>query len=408
MAKPWEPEIDVAPDLARRLIRSQFPAVAADRIETIGAGWDNVVFRVDDDFAFRFPRRRLGGILIGTELAVLPRIADRLPLPIPAARFAGAPADGYPFAFAGASYLPGRPAPERALDAAGRGALAAPLGGFLRALHDVPAEVLDGTGVPGDRLGRMDLARHLPVGLRHLDEVVAAGWIPDASPWHPLVADLSHGTRPVVLVHGDLYAAHLLLDDAGAATGVIDWGDTHLGDPAMDLMIAFAFLPAAARPAFFTAYGPIDAETERLARARAVLHALWVMRYAADTGKAALFAESRLGLDLLREHGFGSGRRRDMGWGRMFLLGNPGQQMDIEDQRNEIRSLRREMSRARRDGGGGKAAARIDALERENDELRLYVAALIRQLGAKGVLDPAEFGRLVREIDASDGAADGG
>ena len=29
-----------------------------------------------------------------------------------------------------------------------------------------------------------------------------------------------------------------------------------------------------------------------------------------------------------------------MGWGRMLLLGNLGQQLDIEDQRREIQQLR--------------------------------------------------------------------
>ena len=39
-----------------------------------------------------------------------------------------------------------------------------------------------------------------------------------------------------VFVHGDLYSRHLLVDDAGRPCGVIDWGDCHVGDPAVDLM----------------------------------------------------------------------------------------------------------------------------------------------------------------------------
>lgn len=99
-----------------------------------------------------------------------------------------------------------------------------------------------------------------------------------------------------------------------------------------------------------------------------------------------------------------------MGWGRMFFLGNIGQQLDIEEQREEMRKLRRELRRARREDGGGAAAAmeeRVGRLERENDELRLYLAALIRHLGRRGGVEPTELARVVSEIDAGDGAADG-
>lgn len=98
-----------------------------------------------------------------------------------------------------------------------------------------------------------------------------------------------------------------------------------------------------------------------------------------------------------------------MGWGRMFFLGNIGQQLDIEEQREEMRKLRREVRRARRGGGEGVAALeeRVGRLERENDELRLYLAALIRHLGRRRALDPTELARVVAEIDAEDGAADG-
>ena len=97
-----------------------------------------------------------------------------------------------------------------------------------------------------------------------------------------------------------------------------------------------------------------------------------------------------------------------MGWGRMLLLGNWGQQMDIEDQRKEIESLRRQI----RESSTGRAAAnvnqRLAQLENENDELRLYLASLVRYLGNKGVLQKDEFSALVETVDAENGKADGG
>ena len=95
-----------------------------------------------------------------------------------------------------------------------------------------------------------------------------------------------------------------------------------------------------------------------------------------------------------------------MGWGRMFLLGDWGQQMDIEDQKEELRRMRRQMRRVNK-RTNVELAERLTAVERENDELRLHLAALIRYLGNAGALDKDAFGTLVDGIDSEDGTADG-
>ncbi len=91
-----------------------------------------------------------------------------------------------------------------------------------------------------------------------------------------------------------------------------------------------------------------------------------------------------------------------MGWGRMLLLGNWGQQMDIEDQRTEIEELRLRIDAGAR-AGDSTLKNRMAQLEKENGELRLYLASLIRYLGHKGVLHPDEFSKLVETIDKEDG-----
>jgi hypothetical protein len=88
----------------------------------------------------------------------------------------------------------------------------------------------------------------------------------------------------------------------------------------------------------------------------------------------------------------------------MLLLGNIGQQLDIQDQRDEIRRLRGIVSSGRQRGGGSEKTER---LERELDETRLYVAVLVRLLVSKGVATQKEIRALVEAIDAEDGAADG-
>jgi aminoglycoside phosphotransferase (APT) family kinase protein len=58
------------------------------------------------------------------------------------------------------------------------------------------------------------------------------------------------------LTDGDLYARHLVLEPGGAAKGVIDWGDVHYGDPALDLAVAHLLLAAGGHATFRAALWP--------------------------------------------------------------------------------------------------------------------------------------------------------
>ena len=98
-------------------------------------------------------------------------------------------------------------------------------------------------------------------------------------------------------MHGDLYARHLIVDAHHTVTGVLDWGDVHLGDPAIDLTLAFTFLPPEARDAFRAAYGPIDDATWDRARFRAFHYGAALLQYGRSEGDTDI---ARVGLDALR------------------------------------------------------------------------------------------------------------
>lgn len=156
----WSPEQVVDEPLARRLIGSQFPQLAGAAIEPLGEGWDSTVWLVDGRWSFRFPRREVVVPGLEREIAVLPLLAPLLPAPIPVPELVGRPADGYPFPFAGARYLPGgEPFQARPGDAE-RIALAAPIARFLRALHSV-----DPAPIPARRICRwtQTAARTCPI-----------------------------------------------------------------------------------------------------------------------------------------------------------------------------------------------------------------------------------------------------
>ncbi len=98
-----------------------------------------------------------------------------------------------------------------------------------------------------------------------------------------------------------------------------------------------------------------------------------------------------------------------MGWGRYFFLGDLGQQLDIHEMNGALsrerqqRFRERERRRTEREG----LEERFAALERENDELRLYLAVVVRHLLQKKLLVRTELEALMSEIDAEDGTSDG-
>jgi hypothetical protein len=88
-----------------------------------------------------------------------------------------------------------------------------------------------------------------------------------------------------------------------------------------------------------------------------------------------------------------------MGWGRMMLLGNVGQQMDIGDLGNAVDQMRGDI--AQKDQVDREQGFDIERLKRENHDLKLYVATLIRLLVSKGVLKQEEVDAIVSAIEKS-------
>lgn len=294
---PWQAELEVGPEVAARLVEEQFPELEPARAELVGAGWDNVAYRVNGRWIFRFPRRRVAVELIEVEGALLPWIAGSLPLAVPVPAFMGSPTEEYPWPFSGYAELPGRTACRADPGAEARGRAAPRLGAFLKALHGLdPAEAAR-RGAPEDNLARTDIPGRRSRALDRLERAAVLGLLPDISPFRDHLLEMeSMDCFELRLVHGDLYSRHLLVDDHEDVTGVIDWGDVHRGHPAIDLAIAHLFLPPEHHPAFLAAYGPVDPSSWRLARFRAIYHSLNLLHYAHEIADAALERETRAAL----------------------------------------------------------------------------------------------------------------
>ena len=94
-----------------------------------------------------------------------------------------------------------------------------------------------------------------------------------------------------------------------------------------------------------------------------------------------------------------------MGWGRTLFLGDIGNRLDIGDCENEVARLRRNLdTQASVDDSQDQ---QIQALRADNDELKLYLAALIRLLTSKNIISAGEITSFVEASDAEDGSIDG-
>lgn len=294
----WDADIEVDADRARRLIEAQVVELRGARIRPLATGWDNAVFAVDDRWAFRFPRRVIAMPGVEREIETLPRLAGHLPLPIPEPALVGSANDDYPWPWFGAPLLPGIELADAGLADHDRVDLARDLGAFLRALHDPSLARLVGTSLPVDPNRRADMRLRVPLTRRRIAELeTSETWTPTPAVLALLddAAGLPVPPRTAVL-HGDLHARHVLVED-GRASGIIDWGDVCVGDPSVDLSIAYAAFGPASRPAFFDAYGPIDGLTDLRARVIATFLSAALLVYAIDVGLDALRDETKLALD---------------------------------------------------------------------------------------------------------------
>jgi aminoglycoside phosphotransferase (APT) family kinase protein len=150
----WDAEVAVDESLVRGLIAEQFPELDASSARLLGEGWDNAVWVVEEQWAFRFARRQIAVPGVEREIGLLPMLAPLLPVPIPVPTFVGEPSERFPWPFFGALLLRGVEPAETELRDADRTAVGADLGRFLRALHDVELEV----ELPYDFNRRADMA----------------------------------------------------------------------------------------------------------------------------------------------------------------------------------------------------------------------------------------------------------
>ena len=174
------------------------------------------------------------------------------------------------------------------------------LGTFLKSLHSIelPADLRDILPLGDENGVRGSFKDCFHRIWERFDNVVSLKLIPDEKAIGRLLeqANVVAPCDPAheCLIHGDLYFPHLLLE-GGQLSGVIDWGDVHIGDPAMDLAIAFQYFPASARPQFFESYGSSSDDMLLRARLWATYSSVTLIWYGHHNNKQDLIERGFLG-----------------------------------------------------------------------------------------------------------------
>jgi aminoglycoside phosphotransferase (APT) family kinase protein len=252
-------EIPIDTGLVRALVDRAMPDCVDMPLRRLdSSGSTNALFRLGDNLLIRLPRQPEGSTTIRKEARWLPVLEPLLPVQVPDVVAVFEPDCGYPERWSVVRWIDGEhpdvvtpetPANPRRSD------LAADLAEVVHALSlaEVPGNAVSDPDLHwyrGEPLATMDadtrqnIERCRALGDFPLD-LGAAERVWDQAMRLPGVTD-----RPAPRwYHGDLAAENLLMRD-GRLAAVLDFGALSIGDPAVDLAVAWEVLDPPARRIF--------------------------------------------------------------------------------------------------------------------------------------------------------------
>ena len=274
-----------------------------ESIEPIAGGWSFFTFRVGSDRVARFPRNDTVARGLEKEIRLLPELAAHVsyavPIPGPVGRYQDLP-------FALSRWIPGRPiansdvvsgtapSPEHA------GERRARVAQVLAELHGFPsrraAQIL---GAPFVVSGWSERYAALRAEIEGRVEPLLDAALRDrvAAGYARFQAEGLATFRHPVLVHCDLGVEHLLADDGGFVTGMLDFEEASLGDPAIDFVgLQIAFGEDVVRDVVARYGGPPDPGFRERLRFYCWMGSVHAILYGLDEGDDTIVADGINGL----------------------------------------------------------------------------------------------------------------
>ena len=252
-----EAEIDVA--LVRRLVGAQFPGLAGLQVREVSStGTVNAIYRLGDQLGARLPRLPRYVASLEREWRWLPVLAPGLTMRVPEPVALGQPTAEYPFTWMIYRWIDGHPYADQLIDDERQAAR-----DLARFVSEIRRIALAADAPAG---GRRPLAQ-LDAGTR--TSIAEAADVIDRAAaraaWEAALRSPAWDGRPV-WIHADLLRPNLLVA-GGLVRAVIDSGSAGAGDPATDVIPAWAVFGPAGRAAFRDA---LDVDDGTWSRARGI------------------------------------------------------------------------------------------------------------------------------------------
>lgn len=214
---------------AEELIACSFPELEIHNIEALEGGWDNYVFLVNGNIVFRFPLKEEFVLSMKAEIELLSRL-DGFPVALPGYSFISSSSSF----FAGYQFIEGKPLLRVPVMTDG---IMGDMVSIIQYLRNLDVSGIESTGIAfhspetwKDRMSTMLDRFGNTISVYTGDDV----FLEAQSQVDKLLSNIPESSFS--LIHSDLYRGNVLVrPDFSGITGVIDWQEAAVGDPAMDV-----------------------------------------------------------------------------------------------------------------------------------------------------------------------------
>lgn len=207
-----------------------------DEVTTLGDGFRALVVETPHGEVFKIAKNWEGAAGLNKEVRLLPLVRGRLPVAVPHPVWMDGPSRHFPFGVLGYPGLDGVALTPLLLTNVDQSTLACDVANLLVELHGLQITEELGECLPTPRAHWNELGRlrnTLAPALRELfspaEYRVISGW------WDSFLADAHMHIYTPLFQHGDFWHENLLLDErSGRLSGLVDFENAALGDPAQD------------------------------------------------------------------------------------------------------------------------------------------------------------------------------
>ena len=291
--KMHKDEFKIDKNLVYNLLKDQFKELSNLPIEPMNSsGTDNALFRLGNEYIVRLPRINSATKNIDKEYEWLPKLSPHLNIPISNPIFKGVPSKDYPWNWLILKWNEGiNPEFEQGNEYE---LLAKDLADFLNELHDIKL-----TNGPVSRRGvpLIELDIETKRAIEKLENEIDIPSIKKL--WQQLV-NIPEWQQDPVWIHGDLLPGNILIQN-NRLNAVIDFSDVGMGDPAIDLIIAWSLFNSSSRKIFRENLNNIDNDTWERGKGWALSIALIILPYYKDSNPYLTSVAKRIIANILSE-----------------------------------------------------------------------------------------------------------